>query len=120
MSMKGQNLLAAAKPAVVICKDAATARELLAAWPLQVTAVQRSRPGKAARGQPPGDLAARQDRACTHLRGALDYWRRHDGMPNQRELRDALKINSQTACDLARMLRAMPGAGRAAETVTSG
>jgi hypothetical protein len=110
MTTKGPNSLAT-KPAVVICADTAAARELLAAWPPDGTVVQHPRAGKAERGQPLGEFAARQDRVCTNLRAALDYWRRHDGVPGPRELRDGLRINAQLGCDLARMLRAMPGAG---------
>jgi hypothetical protein len=112
--MKGPNSLAT-KPAVLILADTATARELLAVWPPNGAAALHPRAGKADRVQPPDSLAARQDRVCTHLRGAVDFWRRQGGMPSQRELRDALKINSQLACDLARMLRAMPGAGPLAD-----
>jgi hypothetical protein len=116
---KGLTALAT-NPAVLILADTATARELLGAWPSSGAAVQHPRAAKADRSQPPGGLAARQDRVCTHLRAALDYWRRQGDVPSPGELREALKINSQTACDLARMLRAMPGAYREPETTASG
>lgn len=96
---------------------------LLGAWAPNGAAAEpyeHPRPVRTDRGQLPGGLAARQDRVCTHLRTALDFWRRQGDMPNQRDLRDALRINSQTACDLVRALRAMPGADREPETMTSG
>jgi hypothetical protein len=110
----------AANPAVLILADTVTARELLAVLPLNGAAAPHLRPEKADRGPAPGGLAARQNRVCTHLRAALDYWRRHGGMPNTWDLRDALEINSQTACDLVRILRAMPGLDREPEAMIGG
>lgn len=110
----------AANPAVLIFADPLVARQLLGAWPLNGTADEtlrpaaepsrHPRPARTGRGQLADGLADRQDRACTHLRAALDYWRRTGDIPTPGVLRDALKIRSQLACDLVRMLRAMPGA----------